>query len=428
MATYSNCPYCGAVVRSDQQNCPGCGAPNDNYVPERAAPDLIPGSIEELQDYCAAHQVPLRQLRFFIGEDCREPRSFGICRDGSAVVVYKIRSDGSRSVGYRGPDEERAVSMLYRKLLEAGERQRLLPADGGVWKAPSLPDGPPKTIEELQAFCRARNMPLRKMRFFLGEDCREPRAFGIYRDGDEVVVYKNKDDGSRAIRYRGRFEERGVRELYDKLLDECRRRGIDPEGAPVTGRGGSSTGTRYSGGSTGTRYSAGTRYSTGGRGGSVRSVKRSRFDFVSLLIEHPFRIFLVLILLGVILSSCTDSFTHRKDGYYQVPGDELIYYRYGDDWYYTYDENDTYYWFEADGFPETDYREYSLGDTWDEDWGVVDFRESYTWDELHPSSSGSSYDSSYDSDYDSWDSSDSDWGDSDYDSWDSGDTDWSSDW
>lgn len=54
-------------------------------------------------------------------------------------------------------------------------------------------DGVPKTIEELKAFCRAKNLPLEKMRFYIGEDFRQPKAFGIYKDGDgDFVVYKNK--------------------------------------------------------------------------------------------------------------------------------------------------------------------------------------------------------------------------------------------
>ena len=42
------------------------------------------------------------------------------------------------------------------------------------------------------------------MRFFIGEDFREARAFGIYKAGENrFVVYKNKSDGSRAVRYDG---------------------------------------------------------------------------------------------------------------------------------------------------------------------------------------------------------------------------------
>ena len=48
--------------------------------------------------------------------------------------------------------------------------------------------GEPKTIEELRAFCHSHNLPLEQMRFFIGEDYRGPRAYGIYRDGDGNFV------------------------------------------------------------------------------------------------------------------------------------------------------------------------------------------------------------------------------------------------
>ena len=401
MASISSCPYCGAAVRSDQANCPGCGAANEHFVAFTPALDLTPKTIAELKEYCALHKLPLRELRFFIGEDYRRPRAYGIYRDKDNLVVYKNKSDGSRSVHYQGPDEAYAVRELYGKLTEECRRVGITPEEGQVSRsAPEKPAGPPKTIEELQAYCASHNMPLRKMRFFIGEDYRQPKAFGIYRDGDEVVVYKNKDNGERAIRYRGRFEERGVREIYDKLLDECHKRGIYPDGKPVA----------RSGGGSGTS--------------SSRKRKKRGGGCLSSMIQHPFLFFIVLILLGAIVSSCSDSIGHRSDGYFRRPGDDKVYYHYGNDWYYTYDENESGYWYETDEFPESDYQSYSLGDAWSSDWGVSDFRESSTWDDLHTSS----YSSSSSSDYDSWDSSDSDWGGSDYDSWDSGDTDWGSDW
>jgi hypothetical protein len=82
----------------------------------------------------------------------------------------------------------------------------------------------PRTIEELQAFCEDKGMPLEKMRFFIGINEPSARAFGIYRDGDRFIVYKNKSDGSRAVRYDGPDEAYAVNELYLKLLEEHRLR------------------------------------------------------------------------------------------------------------------------------------------------------------------------------------------------------------
>ena len=86
-------------------------------------------------------------------------------------------------------------------------------------------DGVPKTIEELKAFCRAKNLPLEKMRFYIGMDFRQPKAFGIYKDSDgNFVVYKNKGDGTRAERYRGKDEAYAVNEIYQKLRSEIQIR------------------------------------------------------------------------------------------------------------------------------------------------------------------------------------------------------------
>ena len=118
----STCPYCGRPVRSNEQKCPNCGGANEYYVVPRSRQDLRPKTIEELRDWCSVHRLPLQRLRFFLGEDYRPPRAYGIYRDGGDFVIYKNKSDGSRSVPYRGPDEARAVLLLYEKLLEECRR------------------------------------------------------------------------------------------------------------------------------------------------------------------------------------------------------------------------------------------------------------------------------------------------------------------
>lgn len=78
----------------------------------------------------------------------------------------------------------------------------------------------PKTIEELQAWYKARNLPDEEVtRFFIGKDYKGAKAFGIYQDGEEFIVYKNKDNGQRAVRYQGKDEAYAVNELYMKLKE-----------------------------------------------------------------------------------------------------------------------------------------------------------------------------------------------------------------
>ena len=85
-------------------------------------------------------------------------------------------------------------------------------------------EGVPKTIEELKAWYQAHNLPPEEVtRFFIGKNVKERRAFGIYQDGKDFVVYKNKDNGERAVRYRGGDESYAVNELYMKLKEEVNR-------------------------------------------------------------------------------------------------------------------------------------------------------------------------------------------------------------
>ena len=69
----------------------------------------------------------------------------------------------------------------------------------------------PQTVEELLAFCERHELPLSKMRFFIGLDYPGAKAYGIFKDKNgDFVVYKNKADGSRAVRYRGPDEAYAV--------------------------------------------------------------------------------------------------------------------------------------------------------------------------------------------------------------------------
>lgn len=110
---------------------------------------------------------------------------------------------------------------------------------------------------------------------------------------------------------------------------------------------------------------------------------------------------------GSFLPRMTDStISHKNDGYYRFSDSDYIYYNYGGDWYYSSPDWSGNSWYEAGDPPVSDYYDYSIGNNWDNDWDVGNFRDSSTWDDIRSSDSGSSS----------------------YDSWDSGGTDWSSDW
>lgn len=236
----------------------------------------------------------------------------------------------------------------------------------------------PKTINDLKAWTMARRMPLERMRFFIGEDYRRPKAFGIFEDRpDHFTVYKNKADGSRAVRYSGPDEAYAVKEIYQKLLSECHARGIHPERA-----GGSDAGSNAETEKMERAFSSGSRSrgrKTGGRATAI------------------FLILAVAVIIAILIFSAVD---HSHDGYYKRRNGS-VYYRYGSD-YYAYSDtvNDwisTVFYSDADEF---------LGGGYSGSYGVSDFRSSDKWDEINKSG-----------DYDS-----------DYDDWDFGDTDWDSDW
>lgn len=238
---------------------------------------------------------------------------------------------------------------------------QLYDAPQAAWQ----PGTDPVTIDQLRAYCDYNGMPLEKMRFFVGQDYREPRAFGIYREGDQFVVYKNKADGSRAVRYQGPDEAYAVGELYAKLLDECHKRNIWPGGKPQE------------------------------QVERERKAKRGRILLIAATV--------IVIALVAFFMIRADKRAHAHDGYYRFD-DAGLYYLYGSTWYY----DDGYYdWYVVDDMDyDGGYDDYYLGGDYDSGWGYSDFGESPAWEQIQADRSSSS----------------------DYDSWDSGGTDWSSDW
>ena len=81
----------------------------------------------------------------------------------------------------------------------------------------------PVTIEGLKQWYESKGLPPEDVtRFFIGKNYTGARAFGIYKDENtgNFVVYKNKADGSRAVRYEGTDEAFAVNELLTRLKQE----------------------------------------------------------------------------------------------------------------------------------------------------------------------------------------------------------------
>jgi hypothetical protein len=245
--------------------------------------------------------------------------------------------------------------------------------------------GVPKTIDELLAFCRERNIPLERMRFFIGQDYREPKAFGIYQDDEgNFVVYKNKADGSRAIRYRGDDEAYAVNEIYQKMRAEV----LDRKQAA------GSSGAQRSGGSSGGRS----------RGKGKKKKQRDIYDYLAAAL-------VIAIILG---------FVYILVQAWNSPGG---YYRYDDTYYYYTDDG---WWIDTDdGWVTTTNVPTELEENYD------DYYQGYGYSSVEGENVDEfvSVTSDDDWDWDDWD--DDDWSSSDDWSWDSyssSDTDWDSDW
>ena len=230
--------------------------------------------------------------------------------------------------------------------------------------------GQPKTIEELKAWYTAHHLPPEEItRFFIGKDIREPKAFGIYRDGNgDFVVYKNKSTGERAIRYQGSDEQYAVNELYQRLKAEI----ADQKG---------------------------NRPANTTQQPPAKKKKKKKGCLIAIII------FTVLAMLTAI-------FDHSApNGYYKYNGTQ--YYHQGSSWYYYDKETDDWYKStESIDIDDKNAKDFQIDER---DHVGKDFKET-SW-----------YDSGSHSDDSGWDS-DSDWDSGGGDSWDSGGTDWDSDW
>lgn len=229
----------------------------------------------------------------------------------------------------------------------------------------------PKTIEDLKLWYRARNLPSENItRFFIGKDIKERKAFGIYQnDRGEFVVYKNKDDGTRAIRYQGMDEAYAVNEIYLKLKAEILNQKSN-------------------------QYKSKSKKSSGN--------------------GNLFMTFFMVICVSVFISSMVSEL-HKKTGYYRVDDTPYYYSQSWNQWYIYDDYSDNWY--------ETNYRvpNEEFWDTkienFETDWDGARITASQDYQD-DKTSYEASHSSNDDNDY-SWDSGSS---------WDSGGTDWSSDW
>ncbi|MGN1299469.1 MAG: hypothetical protein ACI4UE_05780 [Candidatus Scatovivens sp.] len=230
----------------------------------------------------------------------------------------------------------------------------------------------PKTIEELKQWYVNRNLPPESVtRFFIGSNYKGAKAFGIYKDEltGKYVVYKNKADGTRAIRYEGENEEYAVNELYQKLKYEIyNQKNNNPR--------------NYN------NYEAG------------------RYTGKSVKLISPMAMVLITILFLIILIVISLTIKTPKRGYYNYNND---YYYYQNGSWYKYDDYGSWGYTTAPQLLKENYSDYYNSYDYSYSYGISNFENSLYYEEpTSYSSSSSDYDwdsgSSWDSDYTDWDS------------------------
>ena len=274
----------------------------------------------------------------------------------------------------------------------------------------------PRTIDELTAFCERHQLPLAKMRFFIGLDYPGAKAYGIFKDRNgDFVVYKNKADGSRAVRYRGPDEERAVAEIFQKLKDEATNQRARVSAARTSGYTPSSA------------HDSNAYNFIDGSASARRASKRKTNKLLVAIIAAA-----AAITIGRTAAALGGaSHAAPSTGYYHY--NNHYYYNQNNDWYY-YDGGlgGWYPIYTVDDELADNYGEYYTSYSYDDDYGVDSFSDSeyysdsYTYSDDWDSSgdSGSSWSWDWDDD-DDWDSGDDwDWGSD----WDSDFGDWDSDW
>ena len=248
-------------------------------------------------------------------------------------------------------------------------------------------NGVPTTIAELKSWANEHHLPLADMRTYIGVDYKGARAFGIYQEKKtgNFIVYKNKDDGTRVIRYEGPDEAYAVNELYLKMKE---RVATQKSHQSVQGNG---------------------------RNPMPNSSNKRQKRKISAAGVIFTIVVLAYIAMALFVDEAPQTGYYYYDSipyYYQSANDSWYEYDFSTDTWETTSPNSTFLDQADDYFDSSSY-------SYDSEFSDFEDSEYYT----EPDSSSDS-DSDWDSGSD-WDS-DSDW-DSGID-WDSGYDDWGSDW
>ena len=224
----------------------------------------------------------------------------------------------------------------------------------------------PTTIEGLKEWYASKGLPPAEVtRFFIGEDYRDPKAFGIYKDekSGNFVVYKNKADGSRAVRYEGTDEAYAVNELYMRLKQEI----LEQKAHNLQKASGSDSS------------------GTGASGAGAKRPMSKKTLIIALVVAFVVVVCPCLFIVFSLISGMVIGANTPNEGYYLKDG--VTYYRYTEsdggwadydftdgDWVETTVSGDLVKWKSA--------KPYYLGQNYEDGLGVPDFKQSVLYDDL----------------------------------------------
>lgn len=392
------CEYCGNLFDDTNANCPHCGAPNKGVVRKSGGQ---PVTIEELKQWYASKGLPpYETTRFFIGQDYRKPKAFGIYKDEKTgnCVVYKNKADGSRAVRYEGTDEAYAVNELYQRLKQEiiqqkrASLQNRSPAPSRSSKS-SEPSGCLadilKAIGRIAGIGSAVIFGLFFVFFAIVWVEDEPNTGYYFYHNTPYYYYINESNASDCGWV-----------LYDRANDRWGNDYLSESDVPANLEKNKQAKEYYV--------------------GSAWSSRLCGQDFKdSLFYQDHLNNFYV------------------ASGYYMV--DDITYYHVsdsGDYGWYVYDVDDDWSSISTSDVPEdlkhsVPSEDFFFTPTWDSSTQITDFEDSAAYTDYWTShSSSSSYDSSDSGSGWDWDDDDDDWDWDSGDSWDSdwGGSDWDSDW
>ncbi|MDE6026003.1 MAG: hypothetical protein K2G45_11175 [Lachnospiraceae bacterium] len=250
----------------------------------------------------------------------------------------------------------------------------------------------PKTIDELRMWAEDNNLPLADMRTYIGMDYRGAKAYGIYKDEEtgKFIVYKNKADGTRSVRYEGYDQAYAVNELYMKMqerIEQQKQGNYYQSYAPEQNN-----------------------YNHPSRGG------RSPFGRLVFFVSVMTILMVVMITVAAFYMMRRNYHKGPTSGYYRY--DDTYYYCQDNDfYYYDYYDNSWYYANDVDNELIDNYSDYYESSGYYDSYDIMDFQDSSYY---HPNDYNNNYNNDYDNDWDDdWDNDwDNDWNDS-YDDWDS---------